>query len=202
MDEELVLAVKSAADWFVNRADYADLRRALDSALLHKHVVFKDEVWPMNTLLALGRERGSTALAPLLEVTDNLAGYDPNAPVQTDRPPVSFVVPDALSPDANRMAERRARWKKAMRIYRRLTGRKFNSTREEEQFARANFQPLWMSWKHDTIKRAGRISRKQENALTHAFWAKIEEDLDRAQYGDDDLARRLVGLDKPGDGVN
>ena len=196
--DDMVQAVKHAADWFVNRSDYVVLRRDLLAAMRHPQLIFRDEVWPMNTLLGVGRERGQQALLTLIKAADAVVGYDEARVTAT--PPVSFVVDDTPSPDAARMSERRRRWKQAVRIYRRLTGRKFETTRDEEVFAREHFQPLWMSWKHEMLKRAGSISRRKENELTREFWARIDRELEQAQHGNDDLARRLVGLDKPGNG--
>lgn len=97
-----------------------------------------------------------------------------------------------LSYHRDYMRARRERLRKARLLLERLTGAEIRGDKRRPW--EATLQAMWMEQRDATVERTPDMTHDQHLELVNLFWADVEEQLDAGLAGDEQVARRILGL--------
>lgn len=171
------LAIANALEFLANRTDYSELKKEFSEVANLPHCGFLGEYQTLNVLLECARGRGEDWLDPLWDLADS---KHVNA----------FPERRKAYYQASYMAQRRQRLYAAERVRERLTGEALEGA-ERKRFRKA-MQAYWTFQRNELLE--CRSSDDDHNEIVQQFWADIDRQLAEAEAGDDEVARRVLGM--------
>lgn len=169
--------LRKAIRFLLNREDdYHALKQEILTLAKTPHGGFQDEFCVLDPLVIAAREKP-------VDIVDNLFGLCDRY-YRRRRPE-----PRKTAYQRQYMAERRRRLNNAIKLKQRWDDRRMNAA-EKDEF-RSEMQAWWMVLQDEWLLERGGTRSPD---LIQQFWDEIDADLDKALRGDDDAARKVLGM--------